>query len=227
MMTKWIHDYDLFLFDFDGLLVNTEELHFQAYVQMCLKRGFDLKWNFNEFSLAAHYNSEGLKNRIYAALPDLYAQETEWSILYEEKKAAYLRLLHEGSVRLMPGVASLLQNLQSANIVRCVVTHSAAESIRLIRLQNPLLNTIPYWITREDYSKPKPNSECYEVAIKRYSNGSSRIIGFEDVPKGLNALLQTRAKPVLICSPEVDYLSTMRDVKHYASFEDISDKNRP
>jgi len=227
MTIEWIHDYDLFLFDFDGLLVNTEELHFQAYVQMCLNRGFDLQWSFNQFSLAAHYKSEALQSSIYAELPLLKAQEPNWSILYEEKKAAYLRLLNEGSVRLMPGVASLLQNLQSANITRCVVTHSAIESIRLIRSQLPLLNTIPYWITREDYSEPKPNSECYEVAIKRYSNGSSKVIGFEDVPKGLNALRQTRAKPVLICSSEVDYLSTIGDIKHYASFELINDQNRP
>ena len=33
----WIKKYQLFLFDFDGLLVNTEEMHFLAYKQMCEK----------------------------------------------------------------------------------------------------------------------------------------------------------------------------------------------
>ena len=31
---RWISEYQLFLFDLDGLLVNTEELHYQAYKNM-------------------------------------------------------------------------------------------------------------------------------------------------------------------------------------------------
>lgn len=226
-MMEWIHDYDLFLFDFDGLLVNTEELHFQAYINMCAKRGFHLPWDFNRFSQAAHHKAEGLRDQIYAELPSLRILEPEWSVLYSEKRAAYLNLINEGAVKLMPGVDSLLRRLQEAGISRCVVTHSSIDSIQLIRAQQPLLNTIPSWITREHYTQPKPNSECYEVAIKKYANGSRRIIGFEDAPRGLDALRQTYAKPVLICSMEANYLSSIVGVRHYPSFESISDLNKP
>ena len=46
---QWIHDFQLFLFDFDGLLVDTEHLHYQAYVNMLSKHGYKLELNFGNF----------------------------------------------------------------------------------------------------------------------------------------------------------------------------------
>lgn len=224
---KWIEDYQLFLFDFDGLLVNTEELHLAAYQQMCKQRGFSLSWDLNRFSKAAHHSSEGLREQIYAELPGLYAMEPDWTILYAERKEAYLDLLNKGKISLMPGVSNLLTALEKANIRRCVVTHSALDSINLIKKQLPILDTIPCWITRENYTMPKPDPECYLAAIRKYSLSGDRIIGFEDVPRGLKALKQTAAKPVLICPSEMYYLESYPGIKHFPSFEAITDENRP
>ncbi|WP_228840642.1 HAD family hydrolase [Candidatus Protochlamydia phocaeensis] len=207
MTMQWIHHYQLFLFDFDGLLVNTEHLHYQAYLRMCAQRGFTLNWSFQRYSDAAHHQPTALRDQIYAEFPALQAQEPNWSVLYEDKKRAFLALLQEGAAQLMPGVHSLLLALQQADIRRCVVTHSPLAVIQTIREQNPILDTIPYWITREDYTHPKPHPECYQLAIKRYAREDDRIIGFEDSPRGLNALLQTPAKAVLICPPDSPYLN--------------------
>jgi HAD superfamily hydrolase (TIGR01509 family) len=226
---NWIHRYQLFLFDFDGLLVNTEMLHFRAYQNMCEKRGFKIQWSFEQYSEFAHHHATGLRDAIYAEFPTLQKQEPDWTILYEEKKKAFLDLLKEGAAQLMPGVHNLLQKLAEANIKRCVVTHSASPLIKTIRQQNPILNSIPYWITREDYYHPKPNPECYLTAIDRHSQEGDRIIGFEDSPRGLNALLQTKAKAVLICPTNSAYLDRVltSDLSYYPSFTAINENNYP
>jgi HAD superfamily hydrolase (TIGR01509 family) len=226
---NWIHNYQLFLFDFDGLLVNTEALHFQAYQRMCSQRGIDLNWSFNRYSSAAHHHATGLRDSIYAEFPSLFAQEPDWGILYKEKKQALLDLLSEGHAELMPGAADLLAALEKCGIKRCVVTHSALNLIQIIRSQNPILDTIPNWITREDYTHPKPDPECYQVAVERLANDGDRIIGFEDSPRGLNALLQTPAKPVLICPPDSPYLKHIltAQLTYYPSFSTISDNDHP
>lgn len=195
---EWIKQYQLFLFDFDGLLVNTEELHFAAYQKVCKERGFHLHWDWTTYAQAAHYKSHGIKEKMYLDFPELQAQEPNWDVLYAEKKRAYLDLLYEARVRLMPGVEPLLEALQRANIKRCVVTHSPKEQIQLLREQLPLLNTLPIWITREQYLHPKPHSECYEYAIAHHGSTHDKIIGFEDSPRGLQALLGTKAKAVLV-----------------------------
>lgn len=221
---QWISEYQLFLFDFDGLLVNTEEIHFMAYQRMCHQRGFTLSWDFNRYCKSAHYSSDALKIDIYAEFPELQLQEPSWDVLYAEKKQAMLDLLHEGAVHLMPGVERLLTELQKANIKRCVVTHSPSDLVAIARNKNPILNSIPNWITRKDYTHPKPHSECYLKAIELLAAPGDRVIGFEDTPRGLQALLGTNAKPVLVCRaeyPEIAHFKT-KGVKHFLSLEDVN-----
>ena len=222
---QWIHDYQLFLFDFDGLLVNTEEIHYQAYQRMCAKHGVKLDMGFENYCKIAHYFSEGLSTKLYERYPNLKAQQPSWDILYAEKKQAMIDLLNEGAVQLMPGVEKLLLALQKASIKRCVVTHSAIELISIIRKQHAIFDTIPTWVTREQYSKAKPNSECYLKAIDMLAEPADHVIGFEDSIRGLRALLGTRAKPVIVCEanyPEIpEFVS--QGVAHFKILTDILD----
>lgn len=217
---QWVHDFQLFLFDFDGLLVNTEHIHYQAYVNMLAKRGYRLELSFANFCELAQLNATAWKEALYATIPDL---EPNWNLLYQEKKEAYLNLLASGKVEIMPGAIPLLQVLEKHQIRRCVVTNSFLEQVQLIRAQIPILATIPKWVTREDYEKPKPNPECYLKAIQLYGKPGDRIIGFEDSVRGLNALRQTPAFPVLICPfhhPLVN-IALEGDGVHFESLEDL------
>lgn len=207
----WIKDYQLFLFDFDGILVNTEKLHYLAYKKMCSDRGFSLKWDMKTYIRHAMYSADGIKEGIYKEFPDLFRYEPCWDLLYGEKKQAYAELIRSDGTELMPGVEDLLRDLDIAGIKRCVVTHSSAEQIALIRAHHPILDSIPIWITREDYNQPKPSPECYLQAISRLAEKNDRIIGFEDSPRGLKALLGTIAEGVLIS----DYF-TVEEAKQFS-----------
>ncbi len=217
---RWIHNYQLFLFDFDGLLVNTEEIHYLAYKQMCAARGVVFNWNFARYCQAAHYDAYALQHQLYAEFPELKKQEPTWNILYQEKKEALHKLFEQGAVELMPGAEQFLAQLAENEIARCVVTHSPDDLVGLIRKKHPILNTIPHWVTREQYSQPKPNSECYIKAIDLFAQKNDRVIGFEDTPRGIRALLGTRADAVLICQatyPEIPQFQA-QGVLHYSSF---------
>ncbi|HEY4831673.1 MAG TPA: HAD family phosphatase [Waddliaceae bacterium] len=220
---KWIHTYQLFMFDFDGLLVNTEEIHFLAYKQMCAKYGFNLTWSFSRYCQSAHYDADRLKNDIYREFPELQQLEPNWNILYGEKKKNMINLLKSGAVHLMPGVKELLLALQQANLPRCVVTHSPDEQVSIIRRQNPALDTISTWLTRESYTHPKPHPECYLNAIEQLGKSAERIIGFEDTPRGLRALMQTRAIPVLISQVPYSEIPELvrQGARYFPSFTSI------
>ncbi len=217
----WIHSFQLFLFDFDGLLVNTEHLHYQAYVNVLAARGYLLKLTFAHFFELAHFSSAAWKEALYAEIPDL---DPNWELLYREKKEAYRALLSSGKVELMPGVEELLKALEAAKIRRCVVTHSTLDHTKLIRAQLPILQTLPHWITREDYELPKPSPECYLRAIQLYGQPGDRIIGFEDSIRGLKALCGTPAFPVIICPKHHPLLEIAIQMggTHFESFKRIS-----
>lgn len=220
---RWIEDYDLFLFDFDGLLVNSEPLHYQAYVNLCEKFGEELEWGFNEFCHMAHTSAFNIQRSFQDRFPDMIEKAGGWSVLYSVKKQEYLKILQSADIELMQGVEPLLEKLQEKQIPRCVVTNSPLEQTKIIRARIKKLDTIPNWITREDYEKPKPDPECYEMAIRLHGKDAQKIIGFEDSLRGLKALMGTKAQPVLICSPDHPQMNATIDsnVLHFSTFDEI------
>jgi HAD superfamily hydrolase (TIGR01509 family) len=220
----WIEQYDLFLFDFDGLLVNTELLHYQAYRRMCKGRGYDLDWDFPKYIQVAHYRAEGLEEQIYEKFPQLKEEEPKWSVLYQEKREALLAIYHADPIPLMEGVEEVLLRLKELNKKRCVVTHSDRDAVTAIREKNPVLDTIPHWIVREDYTHPKPSPECYAKAIDLLAKNGDRVVGFEDTPRGLSALMGSTAKAVMITQmkyPEMDDFRS-KGISIFPTFSEIS-----
>lgn len=222
---QWVKEYQLFLFDFDGLLVNTEEIHFQAYQKMCSDRGCILPWSFSHYCQAAHYSQEFLRQKLFECVPELKGSESDWDILYQEKKQAMVELLRKGAVKMMEGAVQLLEVLEIEGIHRCVVTNSPNEQIQLIKLKNPILDTIPYWFTRETYTRPKPDPECYQNAIDALCPKEGKVIGFEDSPRGMRALLKTSAKPVMITKVNYPELPGFirEGVEHFPSLKQMLD----
>ncbi len=199
VIMDWINKFDLFLFDFDGLLVDTEGLHFEAYQQLCAKYDCKLPWTLDQFFNIAHTSALGIRNEIERLFPQML-DGTSWDVLYSEKKSIYQKLLQSGNLSLLPGVQPLLEKLSLLNKKRCVVTNSTLPQIELIKSHIPVLQTIPYWFTRESYTNPKPAPDGYLKALQELKRPQDRVIGFEDSLRGLKALEQAGVEnTVLIC----------------------------
>jgi len=219
----WTQRYELFCFDFDGLLVNTEMLHCKAYEQMLAHHGCFLSWSFYDYCDIAHYSTEALRDGVYDALPDLKKKQPDWNILREEKQAIYQKMLHDGKVEYMPGALELILSLEQTGKQMCVVTNSTSIQINAIKTALPDLERIPHWLTREDYGRPKPSSDGYLEAIKRYGKEGAQMIGFEDTVKGLRALQGTPITPILICPDDHPQLRHIdKTVHHFTSLTQIT-----
>ena len=193
---SFLENYTLFLFDLDGLLVNTEEHHFLAYKKMLQSRGFTLTWDFPTYFSIAEQDSKFLKERLYQECSGL--AQLDWNVCYSEKKEAFIHILQEKGAPLMPGANVLLKALQEKNKKCCVVTHSPRKLVDTICAQNPVLNTIEHWFCREDYTEAKPHPDGYVKAIATLAKDDEACIGFEDSKRGMQALMQTRATPVFV-----------------------------
>ena len=76
--------------------------------------------------------------------------------------------------------------------------------------------------------KPKPNPECYLKAIEDLCPTNGKVIGFEDTPKGLQALVQTPATSVLITQihyPEIDDFKRS-GAYHFRSLSNVFNNQR-
>ncbi|MCB1107157.1 MAG: HAD family phosphatase [Chlamydiia bacterium] len=217
----WILKHSPIFFDFDGLLVDTEELHFQAYVEMMKRHGVFLPWDFTTFASIAHKSSEGLRLAITSLAPKL-VESLSWETLYDHKKEAYMALLERGNLKLMEGAEEILNMVQKANIPHAVVTNSTRTQTEMIRKNLPLLNRVPHWITREDYEKAKPSPDAYLKAIEVLGH-SDTMLGFEDTLRGIRALEGAKITPVLIAPLDHPQMKEIPEgsLKHYSSFRDI------
>lgn len=217
-MFEWVNQFDLILLDFDGLLVNTETLHYLAYKKMVESLGFTFPIDYKTYCSGAHISTEELKNLIYTKCHGLFDAYPQWMKIREIKQTYYQKFLESGEVALLPGVENLIRSLNFYKKKACIVTNSPLVQIEIVEKKIPLLKQIPFRITRENYTYPKPNGDCYKVAIKLYGQEADRIIGFEDSTKGIEALKNAKVFSVEI-SPL--YNSSIAD-KHFSSFEKVN-----
>ncbi|MDR2539572.1 MAG: HAD family phosphatase [Chlamydiales bacterium] len=196
MFKKFLSSYDIIFFDFDGLLVDTEPLHFLAYKEMCSKNRIHLNWDFVRFCEEAHASAFGIWKAFQKEFPSLFKKKSK-EVLYQEKKEIYQELLKTSILQLMPGVHALLQALAMSNVLSAVVTNSVRSQVELICKTLPILNVIPLWVTREDYPLAKPAPDGYLQAIEQLGR-KERIIGFEDTLKGIRALQAAKVEAVLV-----------------------------
>lgn len=194
----WINNYDLFLFDMDGLLIDSEPIHYQAYKEMAARHGVEITWDFPTYCGYAHRDADSLSDALITEYPRLSA--FEFRELYLEKKAIYHDLVRSQVVPLMPGVEEVLGKIFDLGKGSCIVTHSPRDHVEQILANNPILRRINHSLAREDYDQPKPNPDPYRQAIERFLPAGGRAIGFEDSLRGYRSLSGTSATPVLICS---------------------------
>ena len=105
---------------------------------------------------------------------------------YKKQKLNFL--LEESNIKFMPGAEMFLSNLISNNINFVIVTNTSHNVVNHYKSILPLLLKVQSWVCKEDYTNPKPDSECYKLAIERYYKNEKYKIGFENTINGFNAI---------------------------------------
>ncbi len=215
---------DLLFFDFDGLLVNTEHLHFQAYQHLVTTHHLSFPWTFSEFAGIAHQKANGVREAMTRQFPSLIDQ-IGWEALYAEKQRYYAQLLSSKELDFMPGAAAVLTLVQQLNIPHAVVTNSPLDQIAAIRSRLRLLQTIPLWVTRENYPLPKPAPDGYLKAIDLLGGARQTMVGFEDSLRGIHSLQNAGITPILICANDHPQLQTIKpgSLTYFPSFTALLD----
>lgn len=217
-----LFDVDGLLFDLDGLLVDTEQLHWQAYQQMCVHFGCTLDWELPLYLQIAGGSAGGIKDRMHKELPQLFEGRT-WEQLYEVKRQRLFDLLAHSSIPLMKGVEEALPKLKKIGVPMVVVTHSPKAFVDLVRAAHPIFALMTSWVYREMYKAPKPAPDGYVRACQEVGVDPERAVGFEDTIRGIESLLAAKVQPVLINASDASARSYCqeREIRMFSSFEEL------
>jgi beta-phosphoglucomutase len=168
------------LWDMDGTLVDTAELHFEAWQQTCQELGRD----FTRGDFAATF---GRRNpEIIRFLFGERFDQQEIDRLGEHKEELYRAAAQKG-VALLPGVRPLLEGLHAAHWRQAIASSAPHANLDLILRLTNSANLFGAVIGMEDTTRGKPAPQVFLVAAERLGVAPARCVVFEDAVAGVQA----------------------------------------
>jgi len=171
------------IFDFDGVLADTERLHLAAFQEVFARRG----WTLDErtyFDRYLGYDDEGLVVA-YARDNALALAENERTTLVEAKTRVFSQHLSSGAV-LFPAAHACVTSL--AETFRLGIASGALRSeIESILRAGGLLRYFPVIVGADDVEECKPSPVPYLTAASKLGIDPSSCVAIEDSAPGLAA----------------------------------------
>ena len=170
--------FEAILFDFDGVLADTEALHFACWTEALAPHGVHLDWpTYREHCI-------GLSEPDFVAFVAARAgREEDFNTLWAEypRKQALFRQRSLAEPPISEEVVELLRTLSSYKLG--LVTSTSRHEIEPVLRRAGILDRFDTLICGEDVSRHKPAPEPYLLAAQRL--GVSRVLVVEDSPAGL------------------------------------------
>ena len=171
------------IFDFDGVLADTERLHLRAFQQVFSTRG----WTLSEavyFDRYLGYDDEGLI-AAFDTDQQLRLAQADLDALSAEKERVFAGYLEAGDV-LFPGAKLCVENLAKHFTLGIASGALKAEITNILGAAN-LLRHFPVIVSAEDVNECKPAPEPYLSAARLLGAEPRVCVAIEDSPPGLQA----------------------------------------
>jgi len=181
------------LFDFNGTIVNDEDIHQQLVDEILL--GENLRPNPAEYRQVCLGRSDrvcliALLESRGRVVNDRYLQQ-----LIDRKSIAYQRQLQtQEKLPIYPGVEDLIYKLRVARVKMGVVSGARHSEIELVLGRTELLPHFPVIVAADDIRVSKPEPDGYLLAVERLKQLHPELglqakdcLAIEDTPAGIEA----------------------------------------
>jgi beta-phosphoglucomutase len=169
------------IWDVDGTLVDTAELHFQAWQALMEQIG-------QVFTRADFNPTFGLRNAdIFHRLFGTQFTDEQIAELSERKETLYRAAARKHRVALLPGVRALLEGLHAAGFKQAIGSSAPRENVNLIL---NLTNTERFFqaiVSVEEIQRGKPDPQIFRLAADKLAVASAHCLVIEDAVAGVQA----------------------------------------
>ena len=172
---------DHFIFDMDGVLIDSEPAHQQIF-----KKVFE-ELNL-EFSLAYHHTLVGM-----AAVPmwekirsDFQIQTDARELMNFHKEFMYVEI-KELDIKLVPGALELLDQLQQMGVKMSLASSSAQKLIHHFVDKFGIRSKFDFLVSGESLTRSKPFPDIFLMVAELYNKEPDHFIVIEDSNNGVRA----------------------------------------
>lgn len=172
-----------FIFDLDGVIVDTAKYHFLAWQKLAQELGIEFTPEHNE-ELKGVSRVRSLD--IILALGHIEASQEDknkWLIQKNEDYLSYLVDMDESEI--LPGVLPVLEYIKEKN--QLIALGSASKNARPILEKTGILHFFDTIVDGNDVSNAKPDPEVFLRAAQLLHVSNENAIVFEDSVAGIQA----------------------------------------
>lgn len=172
------------IFDFDGVIADTENLHYASYQEILEPKG--LGFTYEEYS--DRYMAFDSFGCIHQRAKDLEHPADEPTIRswVEEKNQAYESILATTTVPPLPGALDAIR-LAASRVPVAVCTGAVLRDISPLLNAYDLKDLLTAVVTVDDVAVSKPDPESYALAASRLGIPPGNCLAIEDTPGGLRS----------------------------------------
>lgn len=172
-----------FIFDLDGVIVDTAKYHYLAWKGLANQLGFDFSEEQNELFKGV---SRSRSLQLLLEIGNVSASDEQfetWLITKNEEYLAYIAEMDESEI--LPDVPKVLSFLQKNN--QPIALGSASKNATPILKKVKLLSFFDTIVDGNNVSKAKPDPEVFLIGAKQLGLNPEDCIVFEDSLAGIEA----------------------------------------
>jgi HAD superfamily hydrolase (TIGR01509 family) len=179
------------VFDLDGTMADTEELHRQAFNAAFIR--LELWWDWAPARYSELLGISSGVDRLHGYVDALEAGPQERARLHAivprihaVKSEIYIELLRAGQPPLRPGVKRLIGEARSEGLKIAVVSTSATANAMAV-LGNHFNGEIDLVVCVDEVPRRKPAPDLYQRVLSLLRKPAEACVAFEDSANGLRA----------------------------------------
>lgn len=176
------------IFDFDGVIVDTEPLHYKSFQRVLAPLGFDFTWK-EYVDKYIGFDDRDAFREAFADNKETLGPEGLKSLI-TQKASAFQDIIKDG-VSAYPGAVEIIHKFKSSNTPLAICSGALRLDIDPILSMLGISDCFNTIVTADDVSNSKPSPECYELAFERlnaiYDQSLTKQTTFaiEDTPAGI------------------------------------------
>ena len=179
------------IFDMDGVLVDSNEAHFEAFKRMGEKIG-------TPFTIEILQKTFGMHNtQIFPLWLGQHITRAE-AMAYGEEKERIYRDIAATKLKEVPGAIDLVRRVRKAGFKMAVGSSGPRENVALALSTLQIDDAFDFIVTGSDISTGKPNPEVFLKAATGLNLKPKHCLVIEDAPGGVQAGLNAGMKVIAI-----------------------------
>jgi HAD superfamily hydrolase (TIGR01509 family) len=149
----------LVIFDLDGVLIDSRDLHFNALNKALHKVTHGYNYNISYEEHLAKYDGLNTTKKLQMLTDEKGLHTDFYNDIWQEKQNATLELIPDCPKN--PSIAYIVTQLKIKGWKIAVASNSIRETVRVSLANLGILNFVDYYVSNEDVRYPKPFPEMY------------------------------------------------------------------